>query len=113
VTGDLEAGAALAGLVISAAAVVAAVLALAVSRRPGLALSVFLDLLLAAGLLRLAGDPDWQAIATAAAIVAIRRLLGLGLRIGDRSLTFTARTGWAPDRRRVAIHRLLHPAWRD
>ncbi len=76
---------ALAALVISAGALVAGVLALAVTRRPALALGVFLDLLLAAGLLRLAGDPSWESVATAAAIADLRHLIGLGLRIGGRA----------------------------
>ena len=36
------------------------------------ALRVLLDFLLAAGLLRLAGDPDWRDVAVAAAVVVIR-----------------------------------------
>jgi hypothetical protein len=67
------------------AALVAGALVLVRTRRPAAALPVLLDLLLAAGLLRLAGDPDWRAIATAAAIVFLRRLIGIGLRAGARS----------------------------
>lgn len=40
---------------------------------------VLLDFLLAAGLLRLADDPRWQQLATAAALVVVRRLLSAGL----------------------------------
>jgi hypothetical protein len=43
---------------------------------------VLLDFLLAAGLLRLTGSPGWAALGAAAAVVALRRLLGLGLRAG-------------------------------
>ena len=50
------------------------------TRRPLPALAVLLDLLLAAGLLRLLGDPGWQTILTVAALVALRRLLAAGLR---------------------------------
>jgi hypothetical protein len=75
---------------VSALAVVAAVVALVATRRPALALGVLLDLLLAAGLLRLAAEPTWSSIATAAAVVALRRLIGVGLRAGGRTWTATA-----------------------
>ena len=77
--------AAVAALVVSAAAVLTGVGTLLATRRPALALSVFLDLLLAAGLLRLTGDPSWQALVTAASVVGIRRLVGAGLRSGARA----------------------------
>ena len=80
-------GAVAAGLApaVSAAGLVAAVTVLAATRRPLFALTVLLDFLLAAGLLRLTGEPGWPALATAAAIVAVRRLAGIGLRAGRRS----------------------------
>ncbi|WP_433270607.1 hypothetical protein ACQPWR_15695 [Micromonospora vinacea] len=40
---------------------------------------VLLDLLTAAGLLRLAGEPDWNSLAGAVAIIALRQLLGAAL----------------------------------
>ncbi|MGW5559803.1 hypothetical protein ACWER9_21600 [Micromonospora sp. NPDC003944] len=40
---------------------------------------VLLDLLTAAGLLRLAGDPGWNGLAGAVAIIALRQLLGAAL----------------------------------
>ncbi|WP_328347382.1 hypothetical protein [Micromonospora sp. NBC_00421] len=43
------------------------------------ALRVLLELLVAAGLLRLLGGRSWPALATAAAIIALRRLLWAGL----------------------------------
>lgn len=43
------------------------------------AVRVLLDLLTAAGLLRLAGDPAWGGLASAAAIVALRQLLAAAL----------------------------------
>ncbi|MFG1649872.1 hypothetical protein ACGFIE_08080 [Micromonospora sp. NPDC049275] len=43
------------------------------------AVRVLLDLLTAAGLLRLAGDPQWGGLAVAAAIVALRQLLAAAL----------------------------------
>ncbi len=72
-------------LAVTAAGLLAAAGVLAASRRPLFALKVLLDFLLAAGLLRLTGQPGWTAIATAAAVVAIRRLLGVGLRAGAGS----------------------------
>ncbi|MGY1839453.1 MULTISPECIES: hypothetical protein [unclassified Modestobacter] len=96
---------------LSAFALVAGALTLASTRRPALALGVLLDLLLAAGLLRLAGEPDWQGIATTAVIVLLRHLAGAGLRLGARSWTRgearPPRTS-APDR----LARLLRPTWR-
>lgn len=43
------------------------------------ALQVLLELLVAAGLLRLVGGRSWPALATAAAVIALRRLLWAGL----------------------------------
>lgn len=57
-----------AGIVLSAATLV-------MFRRAALALHVLLDLLLAAGLLRLSADTDWPAIAVTAAVILLRRLL--------------------------------------
>ncbi len=70
---------------ISGLALAAGAVALAATRRPALALAVFLDLLLAAGLLRLAAEPTWTSLGTAAAVVALRRLIGAGLRAGGRA----------------------------
>ena len=51
------------------------------TRDARLGLGVLLDFLLAAGLLRLGADADWRAIATAAVVVAVRKLvMGVGLR---------------------------------
>ncbi len=110
-TSTLEAVSTPVASAVSTGALVAGVLAFAVTRRPGLGLSVFLDLLLAAGLLRLIGEPDWGSIVTTAAIVALRRLIGVGLRIGGRSWASTA-TNTAPSGWSRAARRLLHPAWR-
>ncbi|SFP69693.1 Protein of unknown function [Geodermatophilus dictyosporus] len=73
-------------LLVSGLALLAGAVALVATRRPALALGVLLDLLLAAGLLRLAAEPTWTSIATAAAVVALRRLIGAGLRAGGRVL---------------------------
>ena len=115
-------------MALTAAGLVAGLLALAVTRRPGLALQVFLDFLMAAGLLRLTGDPGWPTIATAAVIVALRRVIGAGLRAGAAAWSpgpdgpsgrsgphhrgQGRRTGPAGPLRRLAVERLLRPASR-
>ncbi|MCF6509602.1 DUF1622 domain-containing protein [Blastococcus sp. MG754426] len=102
--------------VVAAIAVVSGGLALAVTRRPGPALGVLLDLLVAAGLLRLVGDPDWQTIAVTGTVVALRHLISYGLRLGERSLEETPRGAPGPTTRprppRDIVGRLLRPAWR-
>ena len=45
------------------------------TRDARLGLAVLLDFLLAAGLLRLSGDPQWRTLVTAAVVVAVRRLV--------------------------------------
>ena len=70
--------AALAPLIAIAALVVAG-LVLASTRRPAVALPVLLDLLLAAGLLRLTADLRWDAIGSAALVVIIRKVAGIGI----------------------------------
>lgn len=96
-------------LLVTAAALLAGLVALAATRRPAAALPVFLDLLVAAGLLRLVGEPSGQALATAASIILLRRLIGFGLRTGGRTWASTR-----PDRpaRVPDLRRLLRPAWR-
>ncbi|MDP9429734.1 MAG: DUF1622 domain-containing protein [Actinomycetota bacterium] len=108
-TAALHTAAATLALLVTAAALLAGLVALLATRRPAVALPVFLDLLVAAGLLRLVGEPSWQALATAAAIVLLRRLIGFGLRTGGRTWASTR-----PDRRNRApdLRRLLRPAWR-
>ena len=64
-----------AALVLTAAGLCAGLAVAAAGRHPLLALTVALELWLAAGLLRLADQRSWRAIATAAAIVAMRKLL--------------------------------------
>lgn len=70
-----------AALLCTAAGILAG-LAVVLSTGEGkLALRVALELWLAAGLLRLAGTPSVSSIATAASILAVRQLVGLGLRV--------------------------------
>jgi len=82
-----------ASLVVTAAALVCGGVALARTRRLSEALAVFLDLLTAAGLLRLAATPTWRALATSAAIVALRHLGGAGLAAGRRARAVGAAAG--------------------
>ena len=49
-------------------------------------LSLGLEFLLAAGLLRLSAEATWTGIATAAALVAVRRVAGAGLRASQAEL---------------------------
>lgn len=102
----------------SAAALVAGGLALVATRRPATALGVLLDLLLVAGLLRLAGNPGWPTITTAAVVVLLRHLIGTGLRLGARAWSEDARTTGPPRLRALLrrvptrlAHDLLRPAW--
>lgn len=60
---------------IAGAGIVLSVATLLVFRRPALALHVLLDLLLAAGLLRLSTDLAWSVIAVTAAVVLLRRVV--------------------------------------
>lgn len=69
-----------ASLVVSAAGVVVGVLSFVTFRRFSVALAAALELLTAAGLLRLSADGTWRAVATAGAIVVTRRLVGAALR---------------------------------
>lgn len=64
---------------VAAAAVVAGAVALACTRQPRPSLAVLLDLLLAAGLLSLAGDPPPLALASAAGVVVVRVLVTASL----------------------------------
>lgn len=73
-----------AAVLTTAAALATAGLALLSTRSPRTALAVLLDLLLAAGILRLAGDQSWGTLATVAAIVTIRRLAVLGFSASGR-----------------------------
>lgn len=67
----LDAGA----LALAGSGVVVLALSLSLTSRWRAGVPVTVELWTAAGLLRLAGEPDWSRIATAAAIVAARRLI--------------------------------------
>ncbi|HLZ38745.1 MAG TPA: hypothetical protein VKP64_13545 [Mycobacteriales bacterium] len=67
-------------VVVSAAGLLCGVLAFVRTRDAWCGVRVLLDLLLAAGLLRLAATSGWSQLAAAAALVAVRRLLTIALR---------------------------------
>lgn len=73
-----------AALVVSAAALVA-------TRDVRQALPVLLDLLLAVGLVRLSATGSWQSIGSAALVVVIRKIVGLGLLRGRTARGTSAR----------------------
>ena len=74
-TAVLQAAAALCGLL----GLVSGGVVLLWARDLRLAVRVLLEFLLAAGLLRLSGDPGWRALLVAAAVVGLRRLVVVGL----------------------------------
>lgn len=67
-------------LATAGAGVIAFAVAILVSRHWRDGLRMALDLWLAAGLLRLSGDFDWNVIAAAVAVIAIRQLVASRLR---------------------------------
>jgi hypothetical protein len=70
---------ALAATVITLAALLVAVLALVVTRSWRVALQALLDLLTAAGLIRLSGTPGWTVLANAAVVIVLRRVVSVVL----------------------------------
>ncbi|HET7823215.1 MAG TPA: hypothetical protein VFL10_16965 [Ornithinibacter sp.] len=72
----------LAADVVTAAAVAMGAAVLVRTRQLSAALPVLLDLLLAAGLLRLTGSQGWASLGGTAAIIAIRKLALAGVRVG-------------------------------
>lgn len=84
-------------LLVTAAALVAAAATLAATRRLLTALSVLLDMLLAASLLRLSLNPTAAQIGGTALLVVVKRLAWAGLR---RATADRARTPSRPATRR-------------
>lgn len=78
---------------LAAAGILLGGLALAATRRVQVALGILLDLLLAAGLLRLVLADRWSAIATAAALVVIRKVVVLGLSAAESPGAATTSAG--------------------
>lgn len=87
-TGQVVDGAA---LLTTAAALLLAAFVLVRTARPTAALAVLLDMLTAAGLLRLAVDPSWNRTAGAAGVLLVRLLAGVGLRARQASPGLAAR----------------------
>ncbi len=80
-------------LAVTAAGLVAALLVLLRTGRPPAALAALLDMLTAAGLLRLTGSPDAKRLLTAATIIALRRVVRYGIDLGGRPEGAVARPG--------------------
>ena len=80
----------LAALVLMAAFVVSGLVLMA-TRTVVPALAVFLDLMMAAGLLRLGTADTWGAIGTAAAVVMVRKVAVAGLHHASASSRLAAR----------------------
>ena len=75
-----------AALLITAAARVAAGMSFARTRSLRQALPVLLDLLTAAGLLRLAAAPSWSALTVTTLIIGLRRLVTAGVRTAESAV---------------------------
>ncbi|GAA2566097.1 MULTISPECIES: hypothetical protein [Streptomyces] len=73
-----------AALLVTAAGVVSAGAAYAISRRISQALPVLLDFLTGAGLIRLAADLSWNSILVAAAVIAVRKVAAVGVAAAPR-----------------------------
>jgi uncharacterized membrane protein len=74
----------LAALLVTGAALTVAAVVLVTTRRPAIALPVLLEFLTAAGLIRLAAQPTWTRLFVAAGVVALRRLVVVGLEPAGR-----------------------------
>ncbi|MCP9963204.1 DUF1622 domain-containing protein [Streptomyces somaliensis] len=70
-----------AAVLVTGAGLVSAVVAHRLTGDARRALAVLLDFLTAAGLMRLTGEPSWDGVLTAAAVVALRRVIGSGLEL--------------------------------
>ncbi|GGO41389.1 hypothetical protein GCM10012287_00120 [Streptomyces daqingensis] len=68
-----------AALLVTAAGVVVFLTAYAATRRIRTALPLLLDFLMAAGLMRLAGDLSWSGILLTVAIIAVRKVAAYGV----------------------------------
>ncbi|WP_309052988.1 hypothetical protein [Streptomyces sp.] len=84
-----------AAVLVTALGLVSAAAAWRLTRTVRGGLAVLLDFLTAAGLLRLAGEPSWDGITLAAAVIALRKLLGASLHLSGRHGTATGPAGAA------------------
>ncbi|MEU0119782.1 hypothetical protein ABZ137_40540 [Streptomyces bobili] len=80
-----------AAVLVTAAGIVSAAAAYLMVRSVGSAVAVLLDFVLAAGLLRLAGDLSWGSVLMAAAVVAVRKVISVGLAIARHSVGVSVR----------------------
>lgn len=76
-----------AAVLITALGLVAAAAAWRLTHTVRGGLAVLLDFLTAAGLLRLAGEPSWDSVILAAAVIALRKLLGASLHLSRLNQT--------------------------
>lgn len=79
-----------AAALLTGAAVLFGVLVYAATRHVREGVVVLLDLLLAAGLLRLLTIDTWTAIASVAAVVVIRKVAATGIRLASARRSITA-----------------------
>ncbi|MEV6691924.1 hypothetical protein AB0M35_10710 [Micromonospora sp. NPDC051196] len=70
--------------VVGALGVLSAGVTLLATRSVPMAVEVLLDMLVAAGLVRLAGGTSWSGLAAVVVLVAVRRMLRAGLLADDR-----------------------------
>ncbi len=84
--------AATAALLVATAALVAAGMTFGRTRSLRQALPVLLDLLTAAGLLRLAAAPSWTVLTVTALIVGLRRVITAGIRTAEGAVGVSTRS---------------------
>ncbi|ELS50871.1 DUF1622 domain-containing protein [Streptomyces viridochromogenes] len=89
-----------AALLITAAGLVSAMAAYGRVRDAGSAMAVLLDFLVAAGLIRLAGDISWDGILLAAAVIAVRKLISVGLATARHTTGVSLRSIVRPEGRK-------------
>ncbi|GHD53572.1 DUF1622 domain-containing protein [Streptomyces galbus] len=77
----------MAAVLITALGLVAAAAAWRLTHTVRGGLAVLLDFLTAAGLIRLAGEPSWGSVMLAAAVIALRKLLGASLHVSRPNQT--------------------------
>ncbi|MGA5039991.1 DUF1622 domain-containing protein [Streptomyces capoamus] len=74
-----------AAVLITGLGIVAASAACRVTHTARGGLAVVLDFLTAAGLVRLAGEPSWDSIVLAAAVITLRKVLGASLHLSRQN----------------------------
>lgn len=79
--------------IVSGLGVILATAVVAVTRRLTIALPVLLDMLMAAGVLRLGADAAWSSIATAATVVVLRKVVVAGIHQASETGSDVASSG--------------------